>query len=367
VKSSAFIDKAFPVPRALQLADTAIDLSDGLFRSFEFSRSRGALAPKAWSASPFPRTRHGGMDEKARAEAAAALKSKAAALGIKSVKALIHEGDVFVFKTRAPIQGDLRLAVEASLEENVPIPPAEVVFEYELVYEDDKRGQRVAAVFAVPVAAVSEHADIIKLAGLSLAGFETEGRAIARALVAPGDEGTHAILTILEKHSVVSVVLRGVVCFSSSVDVGAADLDVAVAKTFNIKPEEARALRRSPDAASNTKGGRSSQNPQNAPSETALFEAMIPVFATIRDELSKVLVYARGQAKKEGEEAGVSDIILAGSDALVPGFARYISLTSHLPARVGSVWTNVLDVDRYLPAIDRQASLDQAVLIGALL
>ena len=169
---------------------------------------------------------------------------------------------------------------------------------------------------------------------VALAAVELDGeRALARAVIARGDRNTHALLSVMERHSVVAVVERGFVTFSSSIEVGAADLDQAVAKTFSISPDEARALRR-------TKPVKKEDVHNNHAREEDVFEAMIPVLSTIRDELSKVLSFARGQAMKDGsdKDAAVRDVILCGADALFPGFSRYIAETSHLPAIAGSAW-----------------------------
>jgi Tfp pilus assembly PilM family ATPase len=378
---SSFLSRAFPVPHALTLSHAAVSLSDGVLRTLVLTHARGALVPKSWSEAPIPRLGKvadaatdgaaemeagaepseggGGSHEggAVRKEIAAALRKFAVQNDIRSAAAIVHEGDAYAFTVRVPFAAERELhgAIESSLEENVPIPPSEVVFEYGVVRRDEARGELVVAVCAVSRRASDLHAGILREAGIFPVGLETEARALSRALVPRADHGTHALLSIMERHSVVAVVERGYVTFSSSIEVGAADLDRAVAKTFSIQPEEARGLRR--DGAKKS---------AKAPGEDELFESMIPVFSTVRDELSKVISYARGQAARDGGD-GVSDVIVCGADALFPGFSRYITATTRLPAVTASVWTNALSVDRDLPGIDRQSSFDYAALIGAIL
>ncbi|HEY9481079.1 MAG TPA: pilus assembly protein PilM [Candidatus Paceibacterota bacterium] len=363
VSGTSFLSRGFPVPHALAISNASVSLSDGVLRMIEVTHHVGSVIPKAWTTAPIPRTVRG-EEKKGSDEIAGILRAVASKQGVKSAVALIHEGDAYAYVVRMPAaaEEDLHAAVEASLEANVPIPPTDVIFEYGVVRRDDMRGELVVAVCAISRHASDACADLLHAAGIFPAGLETEARALARAVIARGDRNTHALLSVMERHSVVAVVERGFVTFSSSIEVGAADLDQAVAKTFSISPEEARALRR-------TKPVKKEDVHNNHAREEDVFEAMIPVLSTIRDELSKVLSFARGQAMKDGsdKDAAVRDVILCGADALFPGFSRYIAETSHLPAIAGSAWVNALSVERHLPELDRESSMDYAALIGALI
>lgn len=351
-----WVDKAFPVPDILIPTLTAVDASDGLLRFFEFSRKRGVLAPKSYGSVIFPRIHIGAGDEKSRSEAALALRAWAAEHGCSSVRAIIHEDEAYVFKVTVPTveKNEIRPAIEALLEENVPIPPSECVFEYEAVDSDSTLKETAIAVSAVSKKSVGEYLDMFSSAGLEVVGFETESRAMTRALFSPLDDLVHAVLYIAEHHSVVFIVEKNTVVWSSSLEVGSADLDKAIAKTFGIGVEAARALKLEKAFA-------------EADGDSSLFGAMLPVFSTIRDELGKILSYWKSQSKKERSEKEIADVVLAGRDSLIAGFSRYISLTSRLPARTASVWTNVLSVEEDIPELSRRDSLDFGTVIGSLL
>ncbi len=351
-----WVDKAFPVPGILIPTLTSIDISDGNLRFFEFSRKRGVFAPKDYGCVPFPRTHLGENNEKGRSEAISALKSWATAHECSSARAIIHEDEVYVFKVTVPTtdKNEIRPAIEALLEENVPIPPSDCIFEYEALAVDYTLKETTLAVSVVSKKSVGEYLDIFSSAGITVAGFETEARAMARALFTPQDLLVHAVLYIAEHHSVVFIVEKGTVVWSSSLEVGSADLDKAIAKTLGTTPEAARALKLE-KAFTETDG------------DISLFEAMLPVFSTIRDELGKILSYWKSQSKKERDAKEITDVVLIGRDTMVAGFPRYISLISKLPAKTGSVWTNVLSVEEKIPELSRRDSLDFGTVIGSLL
>jgi Tfp pilus assembly PilM family ATPase len=356
MRKKSWVRSAFPVPRSLILSDVSLDVSDGTLRYFEFARSRGRLRPRSWGASPFPRIHIGASDEKLKAEAIAALSAWSKERKVRAIRAVIHEDEAYVFKVTMPTAdpAEIRPAIEALLEENVPIPPSDAIFEYDIIACDPKLGETTAAVTVLSQKSVSEYLDLFGAAGLDAISLDTESRSLARALFAQSDTGVHAVLAIAERHSIVFIVERGSVVFSSSLEVGSRDLDRAIAKTLGLGEEEARKLK--DEKAFAEEGG-----------DMKLFEAMLPVFSTIRDELSKVIVFWKAQAKKERDFKDIEDVVLTGSDSLIVGFSRYVSLTSKTSAKIASVWTNVLSTDEALPMIAKNESLDYGAVIGNLL
>lgn len=310
--------------------------------------------PKRNGSMPFPKYRAGAA-EKSVAEATAALEAFSQKARVTAARVVIHEGEAYAFKARIPTVDprDFRGSIEASLEENVPIPIDDAVFEYDVMAVDAVRGQTAVSVSVVSKKTVSEYISLFGAAGIDVVSLETEARALARALFRPGEKGIRAVLDVKPRHSTVFVAEDGFVTFSSSIEVGAKDLETAVGKTFGVDAAAARAL-------IDEKGFGPDADP-------AIIDAMIPVLSTIRDELAKVITFSKSQAKK-GEAAGeVSEVVLAGETALVTGVDSYISATSKLPVRVGSVWTNVPALEGEVPSLPRRESLDYAALIGALI
>ncbi|MEN9621808.1 MAG: type 4 fimbrial biosis protein PilM, type pilus assembly protein PilM [Candidatus Parcubacteria bacterium] len=347
---------AFPVPSSLILSDTSVDVSDSLLRFFECSRKRGVCIPKDFGTLPLPRIHTAVDSTKAREETSLAIRNWAKNRKQKMVRAIIHEDEAYVFKVTVPTTNpkEIYSAVEGLLEENVPIPPADCLFEYEIVSLDETLKEATLAVSVISRSAASNYLDIFKESGIQVVSLETEARATAKALFRKDETGVHAVVVIAKHHSIVFIAEKGSVVFSSSLAVGQTDLTTAVAKTLNITQEAAEALKKEKESAGHE-------------SDMKLFEAMIPVFGTLRDELGKVLAYWKTQGKKERNFIDVSDVILLGKDSLTTGFAQYISASTKIPAKIGSVWTNTLPPDVSLPKLHKADSLDYGALVGTIL
>ncbi len=326
-------------------------MTDGALRFFEVSRTGDMIKPKSYGSLPFPRLymgSRGGKSDGSMPEGIAALKAFAVERGYQAVRVLVHEGDAYVFKLRVPTLSvaEIGPAIESALEENIPVPPADALFEYGVISVDRIRSETIVAVSVVSEKMVSEYLKIFESSSLVPISFETESRAIARALIRPDDQAVRAVISIKARHSVIFVAEGDKVTFSSSVEVGSSDLSRAVEKAFGAPL-------------------------QKQPIDGELFSAMLPVFAILQGELDKVIAYSKTEAKRTSRgdaDGGIEDIeevLLSGSDARIPGFARYISLASKVPVRVGSVWVNILSLDKEVPALDEKSSLDYDSLIGA--
>ena len=267
---------------------------------------------------PLPDIRLQNMNPNQKAEAVSVLSAFTKAQKYYHVHGIIHEGDAYIFRTTVPtIETDeIRQAVESILEENVPIPPIEAVFEYDIVSVDIMRGETTVAVSVVSEKTISAYTDLLISGGLLPISLETESRSLSRALFFPDTKGVFLVLAIMENHSVIFIAENGMAVFSSSIDIGSRDIN--------------------------------------------------QTFTTIRDEIEKVLVFWETQEKEIKNNISISRIMLAGSDSLIPGFARYISICFKMPVSVGSVWTNVLSPEENVPKLSQRDSLNYGPCIGSL-
>lgn len=347
---------AFPVPSSLILSNTSVDMSDGLLRFFECSRKRGICIPKDFGTITLPKVRTAPDAGKAREEVSNTIRAWSKERKQKMLHVITHEDEVYVFKVTVPTTNlkEIHSAIEALLEENVPIPPSDCLFEYDVVSSDETLKETTVAVSVISQSAAINYLNLFKEAGVQVVSLETEARAAAKALFTKDETGVHAVLVIARHHSIIFIAEKGSVVFSSSVPAGQIDLTKAIAKTLGITDEEAEKLKKEKASTGNE-------------TDMKLFEAMIPVFGMLRDELGKVLAYWKTQGKKERNFTDVSDVILLGRDSLTTGFAQYISSSSKIPAKVGSVWTNTLPPDVSLPKLHKADSLDYAALVGTIL
>lgn len=307
----------------------SLEISDGLLRFFELSRDRDGLSrPKDFGSRIVP--------EKA-AEAKAALESFAKGRKHSSIRVVIPESEALVVPTfiHTTNQSKFQSYIEQSFPHYTPIPLADAVFDYDIVRFDPVRGGAFVSVSIIPKKSIEGYANILASVGLRAESFTTESHALAQALFPKDERGTHAVLHIGKKHSTAFIVDCGIVCSSASAKIGSDDIDALLAKA-----------------------GVSKESP-------SALEAAVTAVSAIRDQLFKVLSAWNDEAKRRLYHSAITDIVLAGSYSLIPGFARYISLASGLPAKVGSVWTRMPHHVAEVPKLDRRSSLDYGAVIGA--
>ncbi|PJE74564.1 MAG: hypothetical protein COV01_00840 [Candidatus Taylorbacteria bacterium CG10_big_fil_rev_8_21_14_0_10_41_48] len=355
ISKSSLLNRAFPVPRTLIMSEVSVGIYDGELRFSEVVYSHGSLVPKNFGVIDFPELRMEDQDQKSRDEAIEKLSSFSMEKGYRAVRVLIHEDEAYVFQITVPSTdvSTFTNAVESSLEENVPLSPSDALFEYEIVSTDEERGETLLSVTVVSQKTISSHADILGFGGLFPVSFETEARALSRALVMRGDTGVHALLHIGRKHSFMAIIEKGIVSFSSSINVGSKDIISAVSKSLNMSlPDTEKFILEN--------------GFEIGKEDMRIFDASMPVLSTFHDEIGKMLVYWKARSRK-GDVPPISDIILSGKYSLMNGIAKYMSVTSQLPTRVGSVWTNILDPKELPPTLTEQESLDYGSFIGALI
>ncbi len=347
-----FLDRAFPVPRSLLLAEVALSAFDGELRIADIRTIRGELRPRFFALHSIPELR---LDGSEKPDVANPIAELLAPHGYRFVRAVVHEDEAYVFSLVVPStdMAVMRSAIESSLEENVPIAPGDAIFEYEVVHVDVVKGETLVAVTVLSEKSLSSYAHFLEKSGVEVVAFDTEARCLARALVPAHDDGVHAILHIGRKHSVMAIVERGVVSFSSSIGVGSADVVTVVSKSLSLSAPDAEKLILE-------RGFEVGQE------DVRIFDASMPVLSTLHDEVGKMLVYWKTKSK-HASFVPISDIIISGSYGLLNGVAKYISVTSQLPVRVGSVWTNVLDPKSNLPDLSQRDSLGYGTVIGALI
>lgn len=351
----SLLDRAFPVPHTLTMSEVALSVHDGELRFSQISRSRGTLLPKTFGTLAFPEIRLDGQDQKSREEAIKALSTFSVEHGYRSVRVVVHEDEAYVFLLTVPSidSSTFRSVIESSLEENVPIPPSNALFEYQIISIDEVRNETILSVTVLSEKAVESYNDLLRAGGLFPVSFETEARALSRALIHEGDTAVHALLHIGRRHSVMAIVERGVVSFSSSIGVGSFDIVKVVSKSLSLSLIDAEKL-------VIQKGFETGKE------DMRIFDAAMPVLSTLHDEVGKMLVYWKARSKK-GPTTPLSDIILSGKYSLMNGVSKYISVTSQLPVKVGSVWTNIVDTQKNPPDISLGDSLDYGGVIGTLI
>lgn len=274
------------------------------------------------------------------------------------VRASLPEEEGYIFPAYVPANisdKEVRDVLEFKLAENVPLAPAEAVFDFDVVQNTPPvGGQRLVSVSAYPQTASQEYTDLLMSAGLEPLSLEIEAQAIARAVVPKSFMGACMVVDIGKTRSGISVVRGQSVRFTATVAIGGDSVDDAMRmarpemteeEIVRIKNEEG--MRFAGDAA--IRGG-------------------LDTFAkNITTELDRYIVY--WQTHKDSKDASapripIERVFLSGGNANMHGLADHLSAQLHIPVEVGNVWVNAFSLEGYVPEMSFAESLGYASAIG---
>jgi Tfp pilus assembly PilM family ATPase len=306
------------------------------------------------------------------------------------VEVSIPEEQAYIFTTEVP-QGSIETQknhIELHLEENVPLTLADAVYDFHIIEKlntpiqsaDNKTttpesttsasttdmiaqvGKQDThtvsiSVSVVPRNIIDQYIELFEIAGMTPVSFLVENQALSKSIikarsVTASDMATKLIVHVGDRKSVLSVVSKGSVHFTSTVNIGSEDFTSAIMKEFNVSREEAIRMK--------TEKGTHQDN------QSTIFMSLINTASALKDEIDHIVLYWQSHIGKhdQSNERAIGGVILSGRDALINGFKDYIHATVRLPAETANVWSNIYDLDKHIPHIQYIDSLDYAVAIG---
>ena len=346
----------FPPPKFLEMPAVGLTISDDAISALELVRHKGVFAVGRFGRRVLsPGSISGGYvnDKNALVGELRALKNE---LKLDFVNASLSEEKAYLFKTKIPRvpRKEIRGVLEFKLEENVPIPVTDAIFDYTVITQaGHDTGDHVdVGVTVLPTKVVETYGELLSAADIVPLSFEIEAQAISRAVIAKGDRSTYLLVNFGESKTGLFIVSDEVVHFTSTVAIGGMHITSAIAKYLSISMEEARTLKYEHAALRNKKN-------------MDLFLSLMNVIAALKDEINKLSIYWHTHQDFGGESGKKIDkIILCGRDAGLTGFSEYLSLALQSTVEVGNVWRNTFSLDDYIPPLVFDESLDYAAAVG---
>jgi Tfp pilus assembly PilM family ATPase len=264
-------------------------------------------------------------DEAAVANAFAALKKQ---YGLRFVRAAISDDAVYLFRLNLPLisESDVRSAIEFKLEENVPIPAGDAIFDYSIANRNDVLGTTEAVVAAVASKTSESYLDTMKSAGLSPLRLNLESQAIAHAVVPKAERGTVLVAHFAHTKTLLFLVQGGMVQFS-----------------FTLPVEE----RADPAGA---------QSPQK-------YQKLV----LVREGIERIVNYWKDTMPLPAGESFSFKVIASGGEALDAEFVSKFASLAGQPVEVADPWQNVFDSNDAAPPIPKEDSFRYAAAIGVAL
>ncbi len=347
-----FFDRFFPVPSFLASPSFGLDIGDESIKFIELVNTRHGLRVGRHGERPIP---IGVMDSgkiinpKRMEEILLSLRHE---VGIKSVRVSLPEEQVYIFNLRLEKLGlvNIRESIELALEEHVPIQASEAIFDYEFLSEDAQNLDVEVAV--IPKNVIEGYLSIFENSQIQVESFELEAQAIARAVVRKGDMETYMIVDFGEKRTGIFIISRGVVMFTSTLDVGGVMLNDMIVKNFKISFDEAEKMKRKYGLMRNAEN-------------RELFSVLLNSVSILRDEISKHFLYWHTHKDEEGRNnPKIEKVILCGGDSNLIGLADYFSVSMKSPVEMANVWVNIVNTENFVPDMHFKQALSFAASLG---
>lgn len=343
----------FPVPGLLSFPSAGLEISEHSLKHLSFA-GRSALTIRSYGNCDIPQ----GVIVKGEIQDPAALSRSLSAIrddvGTPYVHVSLPEQKGYIFRMLVPKGTELTLreSVEFRLEENIPLPPSDVVFDCEELSAESTAEHYALNVTAFPRASVEVYYAALAEAGFMPLSFEIESQAAARALLPKGDARACMLVDFGETRTTVGVAERGIVRFTTSLELAGGSLGQALLKLGVSDPNERERIKNEEGLAG------SLEHPEYT-------EALTVVAAQLRDELNRHFVYWRTHGEATGApHMPISSVVLCGGNANLRGITDYLQASLGVEVRLGAVWQNAFSMNTYVPPIPFKQSLRYATVAG---
>ncbi|MBP6866034.1 MAG: pilus assembly protein PilM [Candidatus Pacebacteria bacterium] len=342
----------FSTPKFLEMPSFGLDISDESIKYIELLPTDKGIVIGSYGEKKIP----AGVVELGEIKDPVKLEGLLTALkreqNIRSVRASILESQIYLFKLVLEKSGvaNVRESIELSLEEHIPIPAEEAIFDYDIINETDTSLEIQVA--AIQKKIIDNYLSVFTSVDLSVHSFELEAQAIARSIIKKGDPDTYMIVDFGERRTGIFIVTNGIVMFTSTVDMGGAVLNGMIEKHFKVTKEEAEKLKKQYGLQRNV-------------ANKEMFSVLLNSVSILKDELAKHFVYWHTHEDEDGiKNPPIKKILLCGGDSNLVGLPDYLSVTMKTEVEMANVWCNILNTEEYIPSIDFKDALSFAASLG---
>ncbi len=318
MRSSLPFFRLFPPPKFMLMPHVGLDISDDGLLCIAYSGFGGArhislhdrleLAPGLFS----------GGDIKDEKEFVSRLAEFGKKNGIKDAKISIPEEKSYLFQTDVPStdQKAIEQNIEFKLEENVPLAAGDAVFYFDLLPRSTTGGSLRASVSVVPRTYIEHYMSLIKSAGIQPISFEIVPKAVARSVVRSGSDRTRIIIHAMTKKTGIYIVSGNVIDFTFTA-------------TWGVQG--------------------AGENPS----------------LSMATELLRELNRIRSYWQSHGNGARIEEVVVVGKKAsIVESILNSRADADGTPVETADVWRNATDIEKYLPPVTKDESLEYAVAAG---
>lgn len=229
---------------------------------------------------------------------------------------------------------ELADAVQLEIEQSVPVPSKNLYFDFETTDIGEPNSQLVRMV-AIPRPIVDSYTTVCDLLGLDLALIQTNIRADAQLCMNYEDLESNNPYVILDiggnaiDIGIIDTTLR----ITGTVDEGGNSLTNAIAKNLKISESKAHTLK-------------ISQGISAGKQQEKVKAAVTPILDKVVKEIERMLRFYQERINKGAE---ISQILIVGGGASMPGLGDYLTNATRIATRVSSPWTDYISFGKLEP------------------
>lgn len=220
-------------------------------------------------------------------------------------------------------EDDIPHAVQWELENQIPLPVSEAIFDYEIVELQGvgpPRDHFDVQIIAFPKEVIYSYLRPLKRAGIRPFVLELESQAIARACATRAMHSSAKILADIGRtRSSIIVFVGGSMFYTTTIHLGGILFEEHIAKVFRVAPEEAGRIKKEVGLDKKYAEGK-------------VLLALAPVLGALSDELKRIIEYYESHSTHvHGASSSIDGILISGGDGNLIGLDTYLAGRLRIP------------------------------------
>jgi type IV pilus assembly protein PilM len=218
---------------------------------------------------------------------------------------------------------ELDSAVRLEVDQSVPVPSKDLYYDYEATETTDPKNVMVRMV-AVPKSIIDSYTSVCDLLGLDLAVVQTNIQADAQLCLLYEDiSGKNPYIIVdVGGNSIDVGMLDETLRVTGTVDAGGNNLTDSIAKALKISSSEAHGIKI-------TQGIGAGEN------QDKIKAAVTPILDKVITEINRMTRFYQERIK---EGSKISQIVIVGGGANMPGLGDYLTDATRIPTKVTAPW-----------------------------
>lgn len=244
----------------------------------------------------------------------------------KEVNIALPESLVFTRSIKLPLldNREIASAIKWEAEQYIPIPIAEAVIQYQIIQKNDSaaKPESLVLLVATPKDLVEKYIKVVQMAGLDVAGVETQLLALNRSL-APS-EGTVLLMDFGARTTDIAIAKDGNLSFSRSIPTAGETFTRALVQGLGIEYQQAEEYKKTYGLSKDL--------------EEKVKKALNPVLVMVTEEIKKAIYYYQSEEKGTAPQS----VIVSGGSSRMPDVISSLTNLLGMEVIVGDPFAKII-------------------------